>query len=347
MAAFLLDAEQVPHVGGFVSLSYIVLLFVLKASLAASIDTSEFQTRVSRKGPILFGVFCQFVVSPIFGALGVWFLGIPFMPGVLLLVVTSCPGGCFSNWLCQLVNGDLAMSVAMTGCSTIFGMAMLPTNVYVYTRLIFAKQVLSVQQWYGIACSVATVLLALFVGLAVSWHLQSERWRIRFGHVGTACGLLLFTFSALESTNPESTTTPFWSRHWTFYAAVALPVVSTTLIMVLLTSIAHFRLRPPERVAVVIEAVYQNTALAATMAVQIFAGRHLGDAMGIVVLYQLLQGAVLLLFGIFAHYAHWTLASPEETSLCGALVGNFQQQAGCGVCSKLVQRHGNSQAAGV
>mmetsp|Transcript_72241 Transcript_72241/g.223210 ORF Transcript_72241/g.223210 Transcript_72241/m.223210 type:complete len:346 (-) Transcript_72241:114-1151(-) len=331
------DAEKAAGVGGWVSIASFIILFVLKVSLAASIDISELWKRVEKIWPVVFGVVCQFAVSPLCGALGVYLLGIPFMPGVLILVVTSCPGGCFSNWLCQVVNGDLAMSVAMTGCSTVVGMVMLPTNIYVYTQLVYSKQVLTSRQWYGIACSVTTVLVALLVGLAIGKHLTSERWRVRFGHIGTVCGLVLFSFSAFESTNPETTTVPFWRRHWTFYAAVALPVVSTAVIVTALTSISHFRLRPPERVAVVIEAVYQNTALAAAMAVQIFRGHNLGDAMGAVVLYQLCQGAVLLLFGIFAHYAGWTLASPEETSLCGALAGNFQRKAGYGTNPKMAK----------
>mmetsp|Transcript_4134 Transcript_4134/g.4661 ORF Transcript_4134/g.4661 Transcript_4134/m.4661 type:complete len:157 (+) Transcript_4134:3-473(+) len=153
-------------------------------------------------------------------------LGIPFIPGVLLLVITSCPGGCFSNWLCQLVNGDLAMSVAMTGCSTLVGVAVLPTNVYAYTWLLYSKQVLSSQQWCGIVFSVATVLVALCIGLAISNYLGSEKWRVRFGHFGTVCGLFVFAFSAFESTNPETTTMPVWKRPWTFHAAVALPVSS-------------------------------------------------------------------------------------------------------------------------
>mmetsp|Transcript_97486 Transcript_97486/g.271196 ORF Transcript_97486/g.271196 Transcript_97486/m.271196 type:complete len:377 (+) Transcript_97486:55-1185(+) len=315
------------HLGGWASITSYVLLFILKVSLAASIDTSEFGKRVTRRWPILFGVVCQFVVSPICGALSVWLLGIQFIPGVLLLVVTSCPGGCFSNWLCQLVNGDLAMSVAMTGCSTLIGMVLLPTNICFYTRLIYSKQVLSDRQWSGIATSVAMVLGALFVGLTISKHLDCQRWRQRFSHVGTVCGLLLFAFSAFESVNPDRTTVPLWRRHAKFYLSVALPVVMTTTIMVVLTSSAHFRLKPPERVAVVIEAVYQNTALAATMAIQMFPGRHMGDAMGIVVLYQLCQGIILTLFGIGAHYSNWTLASPSETSLFSALTGNFQQRA--------------------
>lgn len=331
------------HSLGWMSVTSYALLFALKVSLAASLDTSEFGKRLYRKWPILFGVACQFVVSPACGALIAWLLGIGFMPGVVLLVVTSCPGGCFSNWLCQLVNGDLAMSVAMTGCSTLVGMVMLPANIFIYTRLIYSKQVLTLQQWCGVVGSVVTVFSALIVGLLLSRCLASHKWRQRFSNLGTVCGLLLFLFSVFESSNPRTTTVPLWRRTTSFYLSVLLPVVMTTAIVVVLSSVDYLGLEPPERVAVVIEAVYQNTALGATMAIQMFPGQHLGDAIGLVVLYQLSQGAILTVFGVCAHYSHWTLVSPCETSLWEALVGNFQHRAGACLLLRQTLKQGSTQ----
>mmetsp|Transcript_16928 Transcript_16928/g.38237 ORF Transcript_16928/g.38237 Transcript_16928/m.38237 type:complete len:371 (+) Transcript_16928:68-1180(+) len=331
---FVEHAIEQLHRQGWASITSYVLLFTLKVSLAASLDTAEFSKRLTRKWPIIFGVACQFVISPACGALIVWLLGMPYMPGVVLLVVTSCPGGCFSNWLCQLVNGDLAMSVAMTGCSTLVGMAMLPTNLYLYTRLVYSKEVLSWHQWCGVVGSVATVFTALTVGLTVSRHLNSRKWREHFGHLGTVCGLLLFVFSVVESSSPATASTPIWRKSATLYMAVSLPVLMATAIVIALTALNIFQLEPPERVAVVIEAVYQNTALGATMALQMFPGHHAGDAMGVVVLYQLCQGATLAIFGVCAHYFHWTLVSPNNTSLWSAFTGNFQQRAAGSLLTK-------------
>jgi len=252
------------------------------------------------------------------------------VPGVALLVVTSCPGGCFSNWLCQLVNGDLAMSVAMTGCSTLVGLLMLPLNIYIYTRLVFAKEVLTWQQWCGVIFSVVTVFAALAIGLTLSRFLDCPRWRQRFSILGTVCGLLLFLFSVFESSHPSTATTPIWRKSASFYMSVLLPVLMATAIIMVLTSVEYFRLDPSERVAVVIETVYQNTALGATMALQMFPGKRAGDAVGLVVLYQIFQGVILVVFGICAHYSSWTLVSPREMPLWAALCGNFQDRAGSG-----------------
>jgi len=313
-----------------------VLLFALKVSLAASLDTAEFGNRLHRKLPILFGVACQFLVCPACGALVTWLLGMEFIPGVVLLVVTSCPGGSFSNWLTQLVNGDLAMSVAMTAFSSMMGLAMLPLNIYIYTKLIYSKEVLSWEQWCAVILAVATVCLALLIGLGLSRCFPSQEARNRFSAVGLLCGFMLFALCVVVAAASNTTahhgtaTLPLWRRNIKVFVLVWFPIVMTTCIMILLTSVDYFRLAKPERVAVVIEAVYQNTALGAAMTLKMFPA-HLADAMCVVVLFQLSQGAILTVFGVWAHFMNWTLVSPQEMNLFEAFVGNYQFRAGSGL----------------
>jgi len=327
-----LQGVQDPQVNanGWLPIASYVLLFALKVSLAASLDSAEFGKRFHRRLPILFGIACQFLVCPACGALVTWLLGMDFIPGVVLLVVTSCPGGCFSNWLTQLVNGDLAMSVAMTAFSSLMGLAVLPLNVYMYTKLVYSKEVLSWEQWSAIILAVATVCLALLVGLGLSRCFPSQESRNRFSAVGLLCGFMLFVLSlvlAATSNGAAHHRVPLWRRNINVYMLVWLPIVMTTCIMILLTSVEYFGLAKPERVAVVIEAVYQNTALGSAMILKMFHGPHISDAMSVVVLFQLSQGAILTVFGVWAHFMNWTLVSPREMTLFQAFLGNYQDRA--------------------
>jgi len=329
------------NANGWLPITSYILLFALKVSLVASLDTAEFDKRLHRKLPILFGVACQFLVCPACGALVTWLLGMEFIPGVVLLVVTSCPGGCFSNWLTQLVNGDLAMSVAMTAFSSMMGLAMLPLNIYMYTKLVYSRDVLSWEQWCAVILAVATVCLALIIGLGLSRCFPSQESRNRFSAVGLLCGFVLFALSVVIAATSNGTAhqgaaaVPLWRRNINVYVLVWLPILMTTCIMILLTSVDYFGLAKPERVAVVIEAVYQNTALGAAMILKMFPGPHVADAMCVVVLFQLSQGAILTVFGVWAYFMNWTLVSPREMTLFKAFLGNYQDRAGSRLLDQL------------
>jgi len=322
-----------PDAHGWLATASYFLIFTLKVSLAASLDTAEFGKRLHRRLPIIFGVACQFLVCPACGALVTWLLGMEFIPGVVLLVVTSCPGGCFSNWLTQLVNGDLAMSVAMTAFSSIMGLVMLPLNIFMYTKLVYSREVLSWEQWCAVLLAVAAVCLALFIGLGLSRCFPSQDSRNRFSAVGLLCGFMLFVLSVAVAATSKgaahdgAVAVPLWRKDISIYLLVWLPITMTTCTMTLLTSVEYFSLAKPERVAVVIEAVYQNTALGAAMTLKMFPGPHIADAMFVVVLFQLSQGAILIVFGVWAHFMNWTLVSPREMTLSKAFLGNYQDRA--------------------
>jgi len=107
------------------------LLFLLVFGMAAAVDIDSFKTRLKQKAGILVGLVCQFILLPFIGFCTVALFGtsVPKEVGTILLVVTSSPGGSYSNWWCSLFNTDLALSVAMTTASTFFSIGMLPLNL--------------------------------------------------------------------------------------------------------------------------------------------------------------------------------------------------------------------------
>merc|ERR1719235_2378310 len=131
--------KALPEAENFHGMVPHLLLFLLKFSLSAAVETEQLSMRlIHNKGGIILGVCCQFVILPIAGFLSVLFLKLPVEIGVALIVVTNSPGGSYSNWWCAVFNADLAMSVAMTAISTIVGLLMLPLNLYIFTQLLYS-----------------------------------------------------------------------------------------------------------------------------------------------------------------------------------------------------------------
>lgn len=271
------------------------------------------------------GVVCQFVILPFCGFCIARMLQLDRVYGVALMVMMSSPGGSFSNWWCSVFNADLAMSVAMTGASVLIGVVMLPINVYMYSDLLYGQDIFSYGKFLSILTCLAIIFVALILGLSVSYWFSSEKVRDRFYCAGNTVGLLLFTLSM--GVSDVTSKKPVWSKPVWLHAAIATPIVCAIALTILVTAIPQLKLQKAERVAVVIEACYQNPALASSIVIGISSDSDAGDAVAVPILYGIYEGLLLAVFCLVAHYMNWTLVSCREVSLVEAIRGNFQHRA--------------------
>ena len=75
-----------------------VLLFFLVFGMSATVDVHCMMAQIKNVRAILTGVFLQFVILPLCGFLVVKFMPLDRATGISILVVTSSPGGSYSNW---------------------------------------------------------------------------------------------------------------------------------------------------------------------------------------------------------------------------------------------------------
>ena len=66
--------------------------------MSATVDIECMAKQVRNKNAILLGTFCQFILLPFLGFAVVNLLQLEAPLGITLLVVTSSPGGSYSNW---------------------------------------------------------------------------------------------------------------------------------------------------------------------------------------------------------------------------------------------------------
>ena len=74
------------------------LLFVLVFGMSATVDMYTLRSHLKNTSAILTGAFLQFFVLPLLGFLVVKIFKMDESIGITLLVVTSSPGGSYSNW---------------------------------------------------------------------------------------------------------------------------------------------------------------------------------------------------------------------------------------------------------
>lgn len=82
----------------YVELSGNLLLFALVFGMSATVDIEALKQQMKNKKAILTGCFLQFVLLPMLGFIVVKSFQLNEAMGITLLVVTSSPGGSYSNW---------------------------------------------------------------------------------------------------------------------------------------------------------------------------------------------------------------------------------------------------------
>lgn len=75
-----------------------VLLFCLVFGMSATVDTKQLMKQLRNRNALLTGITLQFVILPFLGFIVVSILQLEPALGITLLVVTSSPGGSYSNW---------------------------------------------------------------------------------------------------------------------------------------------------------------------------------------------------------------------------------------------------------
>lgn len=286
------------------------LLFALVFGMSATVDTECMKQQVKNRKAIMLGIFCQFVLLPFLGFVVVNIMQLNANLGITLLVVTSSPGGSYSNWWCSLFNADLALSVTMTAISTVLSCIALPVNLLLYANFSYNADVTADLDWASVFIALVIVISAIGLGLYMSYKSHSYKFNMLANKVGNIAGFLLIVFSALV-TNIGDADSRIWSRHWTFYVATIAPCI---LGLIIASGLASFlNLRKPERMTVAVECCYQNVGIATSLALTMFKGNDLNEAMGVPFFYGMCEALFVGSYCAACWKAGWSKAPTNES----------------------------------
>ncbi|KAL7574158.1 hypothetical protein ACA910_014837 [Epithemia clementina (nom. ined.)] len=311
------------------ALSYIFLFFLI-FGLSATVEIKNLKKQLQNKFAICTGVAMQFLIMPVLGFVAVISLqsqkGWTREIGVALLVVTSSPGGSYSNWWCSLFNADLALSVAMTTVSSLLSMAMLPLNLFLYTFLAYGRggeeSVVEALDFGTIFLALGIVLFAITSGLYASYRNDNRAFHVMANRLGSISGLLLVLFSVFISSGADGAENNFWNQEWAFYVGVAFPCLVG---MAVANVIARgLRLAHPETVAIAIECCYQNTGIATSVAIAMYDDKEeRARAVAVPLFYGVVEAVSIGIYCVWAWKIGWTKAPKDET-LCLVLANTYQ-----------------------
>jgi predicted Na+-dependent transporter len=82
----------------FASIGSSLLLFFLVFGMSATVDIRHVRKQIRNRNALLTGISLQFIILPFLGFCVVKLMRMSAPMGITLLVVTSSPGGSYSNW---------------------------------------------------------------------------------------------------------------------------------------------------------------------------------------------------------------------------------------------------------
>ncbi len=148
------------------------LLGVIMFGMGMTLHFDDFRVVFSRPRDVLIGCLAQFTVMPLLAWTLARFLGLDEALTVGVVLVGCCPGGTASNVITYLAKGDLALSVGMTGVSTLLAPIMTPLLVW-----LLAGKTVDVDVAAMFLSILWVVILPIIAGLIVKqlWPKQTEK----------------------------------------------------------------------------------------------------------------------------------------------------------------------------
>ena len=140
------------------------LLGVVMFGMGLTLNLMDFKIVFSRPKDVIIGCLAQFTVMPLlaWGLARAFQLDEALALGVVL--VGCCPGGTASNVITYLAKGDLALSVGMTGVSTLLAPLLTPLLTWALAGKSVNVDVI------GMLLSILwVVIVPIVVGLVVKW----------------------------------------------------------------------------------------------------------------------------------------------------------------------------------
>ena len=163
-----------PEVFGVIRTAWIsYLLGVVMFGMGLTLNLHDFKVVFSRPKDILIGVVAQFCIMPLLAWLLTKVFQLPPELAVGVVLVGCCPGGTSSNVITYLAGGDLALSVGMTGVSTLLAPVMTPLLTWLLVGATVDVEPLSM-----FLSIVQVVILPIALGLAVKQYLPNVTTRV-------------------------------------------------------------------------------------------------------------------------------------------------------------------------
>ena len=236
------------------------MLGIVMCGMGLNLSLDDFRVVFARPKDVIIGCMAQFLVMPLLAWLLTKAFGLSAELAVGVILVGCCPGGTASNVITFLAKGDLALSVGMTGVSTILAPLMTPLLTY-----LLAGETVDVNILDMLMSIVQVVILPIVIGLMISRYMPAFSQKLKPYLPAVSTVAIALIVGCIFSVNSAR----LMASSVIIIVVVILHNVCGYIIGYLLGYVLC--LSRPKQTAIAVEVGMQNSGLAASLATVHFA----------------------------------------------------------------------------
>ena len=236
------------------------MLGIVMFGMGLTLKASDFKPVLLHPKEIILGEIAQFVLMPAIAWLLCHFMDLPSELALGVILVGCCPGGTASNVICYLAKGDIPLSVAMTGVSTMLAPVITPSLVF-----LLAGEAVNIDISGMFLSIIQVIIIPIASGVCVSHYLQNIRTSVEpyLPMVST------LSIAAIIGIIVSHNSTGIIQCSLT--VAVVVVLHNTLGLLAGYSAALLCRIERPKRTAIAIEVGMQNSGLATSLAAMHFA----------------------------------------------------------------------------
>jgi len=152
------------------------LIQIIMFGMGTTLSLGDFRRVLQTPWPVLVGVSLQYLVMPLAGLTIATTFGFPAEVAAGVILIGSVPGGVASNLMTYLARGDVALSVAMTACSTLLS----PLTTPLLMKAL-AGRFVPIDFWEMMLSILNMIIVPIVAGLVANRILYGRSQRVNRG----------------------------------------------------------------------------------------------------------------------------------------------------------------------
>jgi len=269
-----------------------VSLITVMFGVGLSLSTADFKRIFKQPKAVLLGLVNQLLILPLVAYLIIWMLGLEAEIAVGVMILAACPGGATSNIIAHLAKGDSALSVTLTGISSLITIVTIPFIIqFALVNFLAEGKQIDLNELQLIGQLLIVVIIPVSLGMFISAKRPAFAQRMD-NTVRKFSTILLIIVTAGLIFKERQNVIPYFQQAG--LASIFLNAITTSIGFF---SAILFKLNNKQAISVSIESGIQNSAMAITIATITLGNTAFGIAPAIYTLVMYAAGFIIIFIG--------------------------------------------------
>ena len=242
-----------------------IALALIMFGLGLGLTVSDFLKVAKSPKDFFIGFVCQVIILPIVAFIIIKIIPVPIELAIGLMIIAAAPGGVTSNILTKFANGDVALSVSLTGIVSLISILTVPLIIFTSADLLGVTEINKNISMISIVLKMffvvtVPVILGMTVRSLMTNYIVSKTIFIQ--RISVILFILVFISIWIEE----------WDNVLSFLSRAGLISLTLNLVMIFLGFYIakYFISGTSQRKSISLECGLQNGTLAVFVATQIF-----------------------------------------------------------------------------